>query len=249
MRAGGSGMTSGSPKPPHALAKRDLGKLGVASLEQLERPLPEGIIIDARVALRRGDDGDGIQPSQSVRCRRHRARRARAVRTRRRAGQRLDGRRGRLRLADGATGRGCRVMTARPHGFRVVGHRAGRRRLIDWRAAFAAYAACDPAAQPEREAYLSHFVFGADFAELPGAERLGSRLQRPVRGRLALLGHRPAGRPGDRPERRQAARRGDPRPLPRTRRRRPARLPERREGVAHRHPDRALGADPVRLLP
>ena len=63
-------------------------------------------------------------------------------------------------------------MTARPHGFRVAGHRAGRRRLIDWRAAFAAYAACDPAAQPEREAYLSHFVFGADFAE--HLERNGS---------------------------------------------------------------------------
>ena len=40
-----------------SLAKRDLGKLGVTGFEQLERPLPEGIIIDARVALRRGDDG------------------------------------------------------------------------------------------------------------------------------------------------------------------------------------------------
>jgi hypothetical protein len=56
-------------------------------------------------------------------------------------------------------------MTARPYGFRVVGHRAGRRRLIDWRAAFAAYADCDPQAHPEREAYLSHFVFGQDFAQ------------------------------------------------------------------------------------
>jgi hypothetical protein len=63
-------------------------------------------------------------------------------------------------------------MNPRPHGFRVAGHRAGRRRLIDWRAAFAAYAACDPAAQPEREAYLSHFVFGADFAAY--LERNGS---------------------------------------------------------------------------
>jgi hypothetical protein len=41
-----------------SLAKRDLGKLGVKSLEQLERPLPEGIVIDARVALRRGDNGE-----------------------------------------------------------------------------------------------------------------------------------------------------------------------------------------------
>ena len=63
-------------------------------------------------------------------------------------------------------------MTARPHGFRVVGHRAGRRRLIDWRAAFAAYATCDPGAHPEREAYLSHFTFGPDFAAY--LERNGS---------------------------------------------------------------------------
>jgi hypothetical protein len=39
------------------MAKRDLGKLGVTSLEQLERPLPEGIIIKAKVALRKNDDG------------------------------------------------------------------------------------------------------------------------------------------------------------------------------------------------
>jgi hypothetical protein len=45
-----------------------------------------------------------------------------------------------------------------------LGHRAGRRRLVDWRTAFAAYCACDERAQPQREAYLSHFVFGADFA-------------------------------------------------------------------------------------
>ena len=41
-----------------SLAKRDLGKLGVTSLEQLERPLPEGIIVTAKVALRRGDSGE-----------------------------------------------------------------------------------------------------------------------------------------------------------------------------------------------
>jgi hypothetical protein len=57
-----------------SLAKRDLGKLGVTSLEQLERPLPDGII-DARVALRRGDNGEefnrvsrfdvvGIEPAE-----------------------------------------------------------------------------------------------------------------------------------------------------------------------------------------
>jgi hypothetical protein len=45
-------------EPAIALAKRDLGKLGVTSLEQLERPLPEGIIVLAKVALRRGDNGE-----------------------------------------------------------------------------------------------------------------------------------------------------------------------------------------------
>ena len=39
------------------MAKRDLGKLGITSLEQLERPLPEGIVVAAKVALRKGDDG------------------------------------------------------------------------------------------------------------------------------------------------------------------------------------------------
>ena len=41
-----------------SLAKRDLGKLGVSSLDQLERPLPEGIVVVAKVALRRGDNGE-----------------------------------------------------------------------------------------------------------------------------------------------------------------------------------------------
>lgn len=39
------------------MAKRDLGKLGVTSLDQLERPLPPGIRCRVKVALRRGDDG------------------------------------------------------------------------------------------------------------------------------------------------------------------------------------------------
>ena len=41
-----------------SLAKRDLGKIGVSSLEQLERPLPEGIIATAKAALRRSDSGE-----------------------------------------------------------------------------------------------------------------------------------------------------------------------------------------------
>ncbi|MEQ8847413.1 hypothetical protein [Botrimarina sp.] len=38
-------------------AKRDLGKLGVTELSQLERPLPPGIVCRVRLALRRDDDG------------------------------------------------------------------------------------------------------------------------------------------------------------------------------------------------
>jgi hypothetical protein len=50
-------------------------------------------------------------------------------------------------------------MSDTPLGLRVVGHRAGRRRLVDWRAALAAYAASDPRADLDREAYLTHFTF------------------------------------------------------------------------------------------
>jgi hypothetical protein len=39
------------------MAKRDLGKLGITSLDQLERPLPDGIVVAAKVALRKNDDG------------------------------------------------------------------------------------------------------------------------------------------------------------------------------------------------
>ncbi|GIW97053.1 MAG: hypothetical protein KatS3mg111_0386 [Pirellulaceae bacterium] len=39
------------------LTKRDLGKLGVTSLEQLERPIPLGIRCRVKVVLRRDDDG------------------------------------------------------------------------------------------------------------------------------------------------------------------------------------------------
>jgi hypothetical protein len=39
------------------IAKRDLPKIGVTDLEQLERPLPAGILIRAKVARRKNDDG------------------------------------------------------------------------------------------------------------------------------------------------------------------------------------------------
>ncbi|NLX12453.1 MAG: hypothetical protein GXY44_02215 [Phycisphaerales bacterium] len=39
------------------MTKRDLGKLGIHSLAQLEKPLPQGIRAQANVVLRRDDDG------------------------------------------------------------------------------------------------------------------------------------------------------------------------------------------------
>ena len=40
-----------------AMAKRDLGKIGVQSLDQLERPLPQGIVCAVKLVLRKDDDG------------------------------------------------------------------------------------------------------------------------------------------------------------------------------------------------
>jgi hypothetical protein len=40
-----------------AMAKRDLAKIGVTDPGQLEQPLPSGILIRAKVALRKNDDG------------------------------------------------------------------------------------------------------------------------------------------------------------------------------------------------
>jgi hypothetical protein len=39
------------------MTKRDLGKLGVTRLEQLERPLPQGIRCRVRLVVHRDDDG------------------------------------------------------------------------------------------------------------------------------------------------------------------------------------------------
>lgn len=39
------------------LTKRDLAKLGIVSLDMLDRPLPQGIVCDVKVALRVDDDG------------------------------------------------------------------------------------------------------------------------------------------------------------------------------------------------
>jgi hypothetical protein len=39
------------------IAKRDLAKLGITSLDKLDRPFPEGIVVVAKVALLKNDDG------------------------------------------------------------------------------------------------------------------------------------------------------------------------------------------------
>ncbi len=40
------------------MTKRDLAKLGVTDLNQLEQPLPQGILIKGKLALRRDDEGN-----------------------------------------------------------------------------------------------------------------------------------------------------------------------------------------------
>jgi hypothetical protein len=50
---------------------------------------------------------------------------------------------------------------AMPYGYRIVGPCDRDRRLVDYDRAFAAYAACDDAAQVEREGFLSPFQYDA----------------------------------------------------------------------------------------
>ena len=56
-------------------------------------------------------------------------------------------------------------MIEQRFGFRILGSCANERRLIDWAAAFAAYAICERRAELQREAYLGAFCFGQDFAD------------------------------------------------------------------------------------
>src|SRR5262249_21375456 len=53
-----------------------------------------------------------------------------------------------------------------PYGFRILGTTSGDRVVVDAARALSGYAACDPRAQVEREAYLSAFTFGTDFRRL-----------------------------------------------------------------------------------
>ncbi len=56
-------------------------------------------------------------------------------------------------------------MTTNDLGFRIVGPCTNERRLVDWQAAFVAYAELDERAEVNREAYLSAFTFGEDFRQ------------------------------------------------------------------------------------
>jgi hypothetical protein len=56
-------------------------------------------------------------------------------------------------------------MSTPSFGFRVLGHRAEKRRPVDWQRAFVGYAECDLRAELGREAFLSHFTFGQDFVD------------------------------------------------------------------------------------
>lgn len=48
-------------------------------------------------------------------------------------------------------------------GFRVLGPKTSRRRLVDAAAALSGYCGCDPRAEVEREGYLSAFTYGEEF--------------------------------------------------------------------------------------
>lgn len=67
------------------------------------------------------------------------------------------------------------------NGFRILGNCEGERRLVNWPAAFAGYAACDARARTDCEGYLSAFTFGTEFRE--HLERTGS-----VKGYLGPCG-------------------------------------------------------------
>jgi hypothetical protein len=50
------------------MAKRDLAKIGVSDLEQLEQPLPPGILIKGKLAVRKDDNGNESNRLISFEC-------------------------------------------------------------------------------------------------------------------------------------------------------------------------------------
>jgi hypothetical protein len=54
--------------PALPMTKRDLAKIGVADLEQLERPLPPGILIRGKLVVHRDDDGNEVNRLKRFEC-------------------------------------------------------------------------------------------------------------------------------------------------------------------------------------
>jgi hypothetical protein len=74
------------------MTKRDLAKIGITDLDQLEKPLPAVILIRGKLALRRDDDGNdynrlvrfeviGVEPGDAFEPKDHHADQAGAVDT------------------------------------------------------------------------------------------------------------------------------------------------------------------------
>ena len=158
------------------MAKRDLGKLGITSLEQLEQPLPEGIIVNAKVALRKNDDGteynrvtrfdvvaiESPEPEPF------------APRPTELAERRLD--EPTPPASIGRTGQAEQevpnVMTdLDPSAFASWGIGPGDGGSSIGEPPSPPMPNATPKRKLEREAYLSHFVFGQDFAEYLKRER------------------------------------------------------------------------------
>ena len=52
------------------MAKAELAKLGIVRADQLEQPLPPGLIADVQVVQRTADDGTDVQSREDVQGRR-----------------------------------------------------------------------------------------------------------------------------------------------------------------------------------
>jgi hypothetical protein len=50
------------------MSKRDLAKIGITTHEQLEQPVPQGILIRAKLALRKDDDGNEVNRIVRFEC-------------------------------------------------------------------------------------------------------------------------------------------------------------------------------------
>jgi len=144
-----------------SMAKRDLGKLGVTSLEQLDQPLPGGIRCKVKLALRREDDGRERNRVVQFEC----------LASTNRKSMRLPPAKMQARVTIIAvlphSPRKGETMYLNdcPYGFRIVGNYRSKRWPVDAADAMAGYAACDALAEIQRESYISAFQFGDVFRQ------------------------------------------------------------------------------------